>query len=180
MKTQVTRKRVILHKSFSMNYAWKRVGNYWQYFICFKIRTSIAIYIYSKLNIYSKMKSVKLLLALSIYFMRPFVFLILTSSGPFLKCHCFYSRFSKYLNALNYFPGSGFGKRNMLFGHWFPPHEIRSSELGSGCILSVLSNCLFKYFNLFYCFLIVLLSCMNLLYIFYMYILVICNKRATW
>ena len=24
----------------------------------------------------------------------------------------------------------------MLFGHWFPPHEIRSSELGSGCILS--------------------------------------------
>ena len=24
----------------------------------------------------------------------------------------------------------------MLFGHWFPPHEIRSSKLGSGCILS--------------------------------------------
>ena len=24
----------------------------------------------------------------------------------------------------------------MLFGHWFPPHETRSSELGSGCILS--------------------------------------------
>ena len=68
--------------------------------------------------------------------MRPFVFLILTSSGPFLKCHCFNSRFSKYLNALNYFPGSGFGKRNMLFGHGFPPHEIRSSELGPGCILS--------------------------------------------
>ena len=42
--------------------------------------------------------------------MRPFVFLILTSSGPFLKCHCFYSRFSKYLNALNFFsldPGLG-------------------------------------------------------------------------
>ena len=33
-----------------------------------------------------------------------------------------------------------------------------------------LSKCLFKYFNLFYCFLIVLFSCMNLLYIFYMYI----------
>ena len=49
--------------------------------------------------------------------MRPFVFLILTSSGPFLKCHCFNSRLSKYLNALNYFPRSGFGKRNMLFGH---------------------------------------------------------------
>ena len=26
----------------------------------------------------------------------------------------------------------------MLFGHWFRPHEIRSSELGSGCILSTL------------------------------------------
>ena len=26
----------------------------------------------------------------------------------------------------------------MLFGHWFPPHEIRSSEVGSGCILSTL------------------------------------------
>ena len=25
----------------------------------------------------------------------------------------------------------------MLFGHWFPPHEIRSSELGSGCMLSM-------------------------------------------
>ena len=67
-----------------------------------------------------------------------FVCLILTSYGPFLKYHCFYSRFSKYLNALNYFPGPGFGKRNMLFGHWFPPHEIRSSELDSGCILSTL------------------------------------------
>ena len=70
--------------------------------------------------------------------MRPFVFLILTASGPFFKCHCFYSRFSKYLNALNYFARSGFGKRNMLFGHWFPPHEIRSSEFGSGCILFTL------------------------------------------
>ena len=67
----------------------------------------------------------------------------------------------------------------MLSGHWFPPHVIRFSELGSGCILPMLSKCLFKYFNLFYCFLIVLLSCMNLLYIFYMYI-VFCNKRATW
>ena len=70
--------------------------------------------------------------------MRPFVFLILTCSGPFLKCHCFYSRFSEYLNTLNYYPRSGFGKRNMLFEHWFPPHKIRSSELGSGCILSTL------------------------------------------
>ena len=70
----------------------------------------------------------------------------------------------------------------MLSGHWFPlhVHVIRFFELGSGCILSMLSKCLFKYFNLFYCFLIVLLSCMNLLYIFYMYILVFCNKSATW
>ena len=60
------------------------------------------------------------------------------SPSPFLKCHCFYCRLSKDLNALNYFPGSGFGKRNMLFGHWFPPHELRLSELGSGCILSTL------------------------------------------
>ena len=27
MKVQVTRKRVYLHKSFFMNYAWKSVGN---------------------------------------------------------------------------------------------------------------------------------------------------------
>ena len=32
----------------------------------------------------------------------------------------------------------------MLFGHWFPPHEIRSSELGSGCILFTLSTFKFK------------------------------------
>ena len=30
----------------------------------------------------------------------------------------------------------------MLSGHWFPPHVIRFSELGSGCILSMLSKCL--------------------------------------
>ena len=35
------------------------------------------------------------------------------SPSPFLKCHCFYSHLSKDLNALNYFPGSRFEKRNM-------------------------------------------------------------------
>ena len=60
------------------------------------------------------------------------------SFGPFLKYACFYSRSSKPLNALDYFPGSGFGERNMLSEHWFPPHVLCSSELGSGCILSML------------------------------------------
>ena len=32
----------------------------------------------------------------------------------------------------------GLGKRKMLFGHWFPPHAIRSVELGTWCILSML------------------------------------------
>ena len=48
---------------------------------------------------------------------------------------------------LNYFPGSGFGKRRMLSGLWFPPQVIRFSELGSGCILSMLSKWRLKVFH---------------------------------
>ena len=57
MKEQVAQKSVILHKSFFVKYAWASVGNEWQCSICLKAE---------RVLIYSELKSVKLLLALSI------------------------------------------------------------------------------------------------------------------
>ena len=44
MKAQVTRKRVILHKSFFMNYAWGKCWKLMAMFHLLKIRTSIDIF----------------------------------------------------------------------------------------------------------------------------------------
>ena len=49
----------------------------------------------------------------------------------------------------------------MLSGHWFPPHDIRFSELGSGCILSMLSK--FQFILLF-------ADCIVVLYEFALYL----------
>ena len=57
MKAQVARKGVILHNSFFMSYAWASIGNKWQCSACLKSE---------RVLIYSELKSVKLLLALSI------------------------------------------------------------------------------------------------------------------
>ena len=57
MKAQVAQKGVILHNSFFMSYAWASVENKWLCSACLKSELVL---------IFSELKSVKLLLALSI------------------------------------------------------------------------------------------------------------------
>ena len=66
----------------------------------------------------------------------------------------------------------------MLSGHWFPPHVIRFPNSALDAFYLCLVN-VFLSVSIYFIVSCVLLSCMNLLYIFHMYI-VFCNKRATW
>ena len=78
-----------------------------------------------------------------------------------------FKRSSKNLKiALIFFPGSGFGKRCMLSGHWFAPHVIRFSELAS---LDAFYLCLVNVFLSIPIYFIV--DCIVVLYEFALYLL---------